>query len=58
MGSSKNFFNRFTFDDDIIRCRGGCKDSLDIFELWLRFLGEDVRFSDITLMDIDSHMDN
>ena len=41
MGSSEKFFNRFTFDDDIMGCRRGCKDSLDIFELWLRLLGKD-----------------
>ena len=41
MGGSKNLFERFIFDDDIIRCGGGCKNSLDIFKCWLRLLGED-----------------
>ena len=41
MGGSENLFNRFIFDDDVVRCWRGCKNSLNIFELWLRLLGED-----------------
>ena len=40
-GSSKKFFNGFTFDDDIMGCKRGCKNSLNIFKLWLRLLGKD-----------------